>query len=172
MEKGLSGSHLFNFHQTFFCEWRGYPNYEVLYRKPTCSPQSLRVPQPQLRGLGLWLDLSCHPLSSCIERTGHPGPPGLRSSWCGNRKGAGYEVAPSTRISWTPVNTGRELKYVNSFYWHKINQYVYSPVVIFPLMIFGSFLVMSAIAAKGIPQLAMGPQKWVLHKITIVEQVS
>jgi len=34
-------------------------------------------------------------------------------------------------------------------------------VVIFPLMISGSLRI-SAMAAKGMPQFAMGPQKWVL----------
>lgn len=44
-----------------------------------------------------------------------------------------------------------------------INEYMDKATVIFPLIIEGSFCV-SAIAAKGIPQLATGPQKWVLIK--------
>lgn len=41
------------------------------------------------------------------------------------------------------------------------NEYRHRAVVIVPEMIFGSFL-MSARAAIGMPQLATGPQKWVL----------
>lgn len=40
-------------------------------------------------------------------------------------------------------------------------EYTQRAAVILPLMYLGSFLV-SAIAANGMPQLATGPQKWVL----------
>lgn len=45
----------------------------------------------------------------------------------------------------------------------------YLPNVIFPLIILGSFLI-SARAASGIPQLATGPQKWVLKEKGIIRR--
>uniref|UniRef100_A0A0C9S3M6 Putative secreted protein n=1 Tax=Amblyomma americanum TaxID=6943 RepID=A0A0C9S3M6_AMBAM len=45
-------------------------------------------------------------------------------------------------------------------------EYMHNAVVILPLIILGSFL-MSARAARGIPQLATGPQKWVLHRYSL-----
>lgn len=47
--------------------------------------------------------------------------------------------------------------------YYNIVNLAYLPNVIFPLIYVGSFL-RSAIAAKGIPQLATGPQKCVLKK--------
>jgi len=82
------------------------------------------------------------------------------------RTKAYYVVGLSTQISWMQLNTSIMLEYRKN---HKIIKTKWKnelkinvlPPVILPLISSGSFLT-SDNAAIGIPQFAIGPQKWVL----------